>query len=83
VRSNACGDAARRPRGADARIADAARLAQDGDTVEILSGDYRGDVAHARPLAPDAEFHLPVGTRPIERLKAWTPGAFETTHPRQ
>ena len=27
------------------RIADAARLAQDGDTVEILSGTYSGDVA--------------------------------------
>jgi len=27
------------------RIADAARLAKDGDTVEILSGEYRGDVA--------------------------------------
>src|SRR5205823_14996477 len=28
-----------------ALIADAARLAHDGDTVEILPGDYRGDVA--------------------------------------
>jgi hypothetical protein len=27
------------------RIADAARLAKDGDTVEILPGEYRGDVA--------------------------------------
>jgi hypothetical protein len=27
------------------RIVDAARLAKDGDTVEILSGEYRGDVA--------------------------------------
>ncbi|MHB1360568.1 MAG: right-handed parallel beta-helix repeat-containing protein [Rhodocyclaceae bacterium] len=27
------------------RIAEAARLAKDGDTVEILSGEYRGDVA--------------------------------------
>lgn len=27
------------------RIADAAKLAKDGDTVEILSGEYRGDVA--------------------------------------
>lgn len=27
------------------RIAEAARLARDGDTVEILSGTYRGDVA--------------------------------------
>lgn len=27
------------------RIADAAHLAKDGDTVEILSGEYRGDVA--------------------------------------
>lgn len=26
-------------------IAEAARLAQDGDTVEIVAGDYRGDVA--------------------------------------
>ena len=28
-----------------ARIADAARLAHDGDTVEILPGEYHGDVA--------------------------------------
>ena len=28
-----------------ARIADAARQARDGDVVEILAGDYRGDVA--------------------------------------
>ncbi len=27
------------------RIADAARLAKDGDTIEILPGEYRGDVA--------------------------------------
>lgn len=27
------------------RIADAAKLARDGDTIEILSGEYRGDVA--------------------------------------
>jgi len=27
------------------RIAEAARLAKDGDTIEILSGEYRGDVA--------------------------------------
>lgn len=27
------------------RIADAARLAKDGDTVEILTGEYHGDVA--------------------------------------
>lgn len=27
------------------RIADAARLAKDGDTVEMLPGEYRGDVA--------------------------------------
>lgn len=27
------------------RIADAAKLAKDGDTVEIMSGEYRGDVA--------------------------------------
>ncbi|MBS3936279.1 MAG: hypothetical protein KGZ43_08900 [Sulfuritalea sp.] len=27
------------------RIAEAARLAEDGDTVEILPGEYRGDVA--------------------------------------
>ncbi len=27
------------------RIADAAKLAKDGDTVEILPGEYRGDVA--------------------------------------
>jgi len=27
------------------RISDAARIARDGDTVEILSGDYKGDVA--------------------------------------
>lgn len=27
------------------RIADAARIAKDGDTVEILPGEYRGDVA--------------------------------------
>ncbi len=27
------------------RIAEAAKLAKDGDTVEILPGEYRGDVA--------------------------------------
>jgi hypothetical protein len=27
------------------RISDAAKLARDGDTVEIVAGDYRGDVA--------------------------------------
>ncbi len=34
-----------RPDGELARISDAARLARDGDTVEILAGDYRADVA--------------------------------------
>lgn len=29
-------------------------------------------------LAPDAEFALPLGTRPIRRPRAWTPGAFQT-----
>lgn len=33
------------PRGPLLRIADAARLAQDGDVVEIEAGDYRADVA--------------------------------------
>ncbi|HYT95869.1 MAG TPA: hypothetical protein VEO36_00980 [Casimicrobiaceae bacterium] len=36
-----------------------------------------------RSLAPDAEFNLPVGIRPIARPKAWTPGAFQTTDPRR
>ena len=34
-------------------------------------------------LAPNAEFSLPVGTRPIAHSKAWTPGAFQTTDPRR
>jgi len=29
-------------------------------------------------LAPDAEFALPLGTRPIRRPRVWTPGAFQT-----
>ena len=33
------------PAEAITRISEAARLAQDGDVVEILPGDYRGDVA--------------------------------------
>ena len=33
------------PQGPLLRIADAARLAKDGDVVEIEAGDYRGDVA--------------------------------------
>lgn len=33
------------PSGALLRVSDAARLAQDGDVVEIEAGDYRGDVA--------------------------------------
>jgi hypothetical protein len=46
----ACGQAAAAvirvgPGEAVTRIADAARLARDGDTVEILAGEYRGDVA--------------------------------------
>lgn len=44
------------------RIADAARAAQDGDTVEIMSGDYRGDAAvwTQRQLTIRG-----VGTRPV------------------
>jgi hypothetical protein len=34
-------------------------------------------------LAPSAEFRLPVGTQPITRPTAWTPGAFQTTDPRR
>ncbi|HEY7787903.1 MAG TPA: hypothetical protein VIF33_05195, partial [Casimicrobiaceae bacterium] len=33
------------PRATIQRVADAAKLAKDGDTVEILPGEYRGDVA--------------------------------------
>ncbi len=33
------------PRAAITRISDAARVAKDGDVVEILPGEYRGDVA--------------------------------------
>lgn len=29
------------------------------------------------PLAPSAEFVLPVGTRPIQRPPAWSPGAYQ------
>jgi hypothetical protein len=29
-------------------------------------------------LAPSAEFALPLGTRPIRRPRAWSPGAFQT-----
>ena len=39
--------------------------------------------AQGRSLAPDSEFRLPVGTRPITKPKAWTPGAFQTTDPRR
>lgn len=34
-------------------------------------------------LAPEREFTLPVGTRPIEPRGSWTPGAFQTTDPRR
>jgi hypothetical protein len=40
-------------------------------------------IVHGRSLAPDSEFRLPVGTRPIAKPKAWTPGAFQTTDPRR
>lgn len=33
------------PNEAITRIADAARIAEDGDTVLIMPGEYRGDVA--------------------------------------
>jgi hypothetical protein len=36
--------------------------------------------ADGRSLAPTAEFALPLGTRPIRRPRAWTPGAFQTPH---
>jgi hypothetical protein len=35
-------------------------------------------VIRGHSLAPDAEFALPLGTRPIRRPRAWTPGAFQT-----
>ena len=28
-------------------------------------------------LSPKAEFTLPAGTRPLQALKRWTPGAFQ------
>jgi Right handed beta helix region len=34
-------------------------------------------------LAPTHEFNLPIGTHPIARPEAWTPGAFQTTDPRR
>jgi len=44
------------------RIAEAARLARDGDTVEILPGEYRGDVAvwHQKALTIRG-----IGPRPV------------------
>jgi hypothetical protein len=35
-------------------------------------------VVDGHPLAPDQEFMLPLGTRPIRRPRAWTPGAYQT-----
>jgi hypothetical protein len=35
-------------------------------------------VVDGHPLAPDEEFMLPLGTRPIRRPRAWTPGAYQT-----
>ena len=34
--------------------------------------------AHGISLEPDAEFALPIGTRPLDRPRAWAPGAVQT-----
>jgi hypothetical protein len=34
-------------------------------------------------LEPTAEFNAPLGTRPITRPDAWTPGAYQTADPRR
>ena len=52
------------PGGDAARFSEAVRLAQDGDTIEVLPGDYLGDVAvltqqrlHVRGLGARPVFH--------------------------
>ena len=46
------------------RVADAIRRAADGDTIEVLEGTYRGDVALA--LIPQRRLRIVgIGTRPV------------------
>ena len=52
-----------------------------GSNSLIVGRGVEPPIVRGRSLAPDAEFHLPVGTRPIARPKSWTPGAFQTTGP--
>ena len=52
-----------------------------GSNSLILGTGVEPPIVRGRSLAPDAEFHLPVGTRPLARPKTWTPGAFQTTDP--
>jgi hypothetical protein len=50
------------PGGDAARFADAVRLAKDGDTIEVLPGDYVGDVA----VLTQRSLHIRgVGARPV------------------
>jgi hypothetical protein len=64
------------PGGDAARFADAVRLAQDGDTIEIMSGEYTGDVAvltqrrlHVRGVGPRPVFHA--AGRHVEGKAIW------------
>jgi hypothetical protein len=54
-----------------------------GSSSLITGMGVEPPTAQGRSLAPDSEFHLPAGTRPIARPPAWTPGAFQTTDPRR
>lgn len=50
------------PGGDAVRFSDAVRLAQDGDTIEVMPGDYVGDVA----VLTQQRLHVRgVGTRPV------------------
>jgi hypothetical protein len=54
-----------------------------GSNSLIVGTGVEPPIVRGRSLAPDAEFQLPIGTRPLTTPKAWTPGAFQTTNPRQ
>jgi hypothetical protein len=61
--------AMRDARALDFRLGRRSPLRGTGVAPPVIAG-------HA--LAPAAEFALPLGTRPIPRPRAWTPGAFQT-----
>jgi hypothetical protein len=54
-----------------------------GASSLLLGAAVAPPIVRGHSLAPDQEFSLPVGTRPITRPNAWTPGAFQTTDPRR